>query len=86
VTNPKIVVFYATVVPGFLHRGATVLPWTLAAAAIHATMGLAWLAVWAHAFARARGLLERRRARAWIDRAGGAVLVALGVRLALERR
>ena len=86
VTNPKIVVFYATVVPGFLSKGAPVLPWTLLAAAIHAAMGIVWLGVCAHAVGRARALLERPRLRAWIDRVGGAVLVALGVRLALERR
>lgn len=86
VTNPKIVVFYATVVPGFLSKGAPVLPWTLLAATIHAAMGLVWLGLCGYAAARARRVLERRSIRAWIDRAGGAVLVALGVRLALAQR
>jgi threonine/homoserine/homoserine lactone efflux protein len=84
--NPKIVVFYSTVLPGFIPHGAPVLGWSLAFAGIHAAMGLVWLSGYAWALDRARGLLDRPRVRAVLDRVTGTVLVGLGLRLALDRR
>jgi threonine/homoserine/homoserine lactone efflux protein len=83
--NPKIVVFYSTVLPGFVPEGENVLAWSLLLAAIHAGMGLVWLSAYAWALHRARTVLERPRVRRTLDRATGAVLVALGLRLAAER-
>jgi threonine/homoserine/homoserine lactone efflux protein len=83
--NPKIVVFYSTVLPGFVPEGEDVLAWSLLLAAIHAGMGLVWLSAYAWALHRARAVLERPRVRRTLDRATGAVLVALGLRLAAER-
>ena len=84
--NPKIVVFYSTVLPGFVPEGSSVLAWSLLLAAIHAGMGLVWLSAYAWALHRARGVLERPRVRRTLDRATGAVLVGLGLRLAAEQR
>ena len=83
--NPKIVVFYSTVLPSFVPAGASVLAWSLLLAAIHAGMGLAWLSAYAWALHRARVVLERPRVRRALDAATGTVLVALGVRLATYR-
>jgi threonine/homoserine/homoserine lactone efflux protein len=83
--NPKIVVFYSTVMPGFISPGASVLMWSLVLAAIHALFGLVWLSTYAHVLDRARVVFERPRVRRLIDRATGTVLVALGVRLAVDR-
>jgi threonine/homoserine/homoserine lactone efflux protein len=82
--NPKIVVFYTTVLPGFIPAGADVLAWSLVLAGIHATMGLVWLSAYAWALHRARGLLERPGIRRALDRATGAVVVGLGLRLAAD--
>jgi threonine/homoserine/homoserine lactone efflux protein len=59
---------------------------SLLLASIHAAMGLAWLFFYAGVVARAGDLLRRGWARRALDSASGLVLVALGVRLALERR
>jgi threonine/homoserine/homoserine lactone efflux protein len=83
--NPKIVVFYSTVLPSFVPAGASVLAWSLLLAAIHAGMGLVWLSAYAWALHRARAVLERPRVRGWLDRVTGTVLVALGIRLATYR-
>jgi threonine/homoserine/homoserine lactone efflux protein len=83
VANPKIVVFYSTVMPGFIPHGAPVLTWSLAFAAIHAALGVAWLSGYALVLHRARGVLARPRMRQAVDRITGAVLVGLGLRLAL---
>jgi threonine/homoserine/homoserine lactone efflux protein len=55
-------------------------------AAIHGALGLVWLAAYAAAVTRARGTLERPRARRALERVTGGVLVAFGVRLAVARR
>jgi threonine/homoserine/homoserine lactone efflux protein len=85
VANPKIVVFYSTVLPGFVPEGEPVLGWSLVLAAIHAVCSLVWLSAYAWALHRARGMLERPRVRRALDRTTGAVLVALGARLAAYR-
>lgn len=84
-TNPKIVVFYSTVLPTFIPHGASVLTWSLALASIHAVQVLGWLSAYAWALTRARSLADRPRVRRALDRLSGTVLVALGVRLAVER-
>lgn len=84
--NPKIAVFYTTLLPQFIEPGDPALAMSLLLASIHATMGLAWLSLYAGVVARAGDLLRRGWPRRALDSASGLVLVALGVRLAFERR
>lgn len=84
-TNPKIVVFYSTVLPTFIPHGASVFVWSLVLASIHAVQVLGWLSAYAWALTRARSLVDRPRVRRALDRLSGTVLVGLGVRLAAER-
>ena len=84
--NPKIAVFYSTLLPQFVSPGDPVVLKSLLLAAIHNLMGLVWLSAYAHAVTRSRDLLSRPRVRRGLDRLTGAVLVGLGARLALERR
>jgi threonine/homoserine/homoserine lactone efflux protein len=83
--NPKIAVFYSTVLPTFIPADADVLAWSLALAAIHATLSLAWLTSYAWLLTRARALFERPRVRRTLNRVTGTVLVAFGLRLAFAR-
>jgi threonine/homoserine/homoserine lactone efflux protein len=86
VTNPKIAVFYSTLLPQFLSADDPVLAKSLLLAGIHAVLGIVWLFAYAWFVARGSTALRRPRVRAWIDRATGCVLIGLGVRLAFERR
>ena len=83
--NPKIVVFYSTVLPSFVPEGSRRPRLVAAARRDPRRMGLVWLSAYAWALHRARAVLERPRVRRALDRATGAVLVALGLRLAAER-
>jgi threonine/homoserine/homoserine lactone efflux protein len=83
--NPKIAVFYCTVLPTFIPPHASVLGWTTAFGTLHALMGLAWLSSYAWALTRAQSALDRPAVRAALDRVTGTVLVAFGLRLAAER-
>ncbi|MCU1602468.1 MAG: hypothetical protein JWO22_3177 [Frankiales bacterium] len=79
--NPKIGVFYATVLPTFIRPGQSVLGMSLLLAGIHALMGLVWLSVVAAAAGRLRGILSREVWRRRLQRVTGVVLVAFGVRV-----
>jgi threonine/homoserine/homoserine lactone efflux protein len=85
-TNPKLAVFYVALFPQFVPDGEPVLPYALAMAALLAVFDLAWYSTLALAVTRARrAFVEGPWARR-IERFTGAVLIALGIRLALERR
>ncbi len=79
--NPKIGVFYATVLPTFIRPGQSVLGMSLLLAGIHAVMGLLWLSAVASAAGRLAGVLRRDAWRRRLERVTGVVLVAFGVRV-----
>jgi threonine/homoserine/homoserine lactone efflux protein len=86
VLNPKIAVFYTTLLPQFISPGQSVLARSLLLAATHAGLSLVWLASYAELVGRAQAFMHRPVVRRVLDRVTGLVLVALGVRLAFERR
>ena len=79
--NPKIAVFFTSLLPQF---GSSF--WSLLALGLlFASLGLVWLSAYSFAVARAGDLLRRPRIRRSLDALTGAVLVAFGFRLAAER-
>jgi threonine/homoserine/homoserine lactone efflux protein len=86
VLNPKPALFFLTFLPQFVDRDRDLLPQTLTLAAIHVLVGLVWLTAYAHLVERARAILTAPRVKAWLERTTGMVLIALGVRVAVERR
>lgn len=81
--NPKLAVFFIALLPQFVPADAPVLPWTLAMAAILICVDLAYFTALAWVVARARRAMVGSR---WIERLTGAVMVGLGLRVALEAR
>jgi threonine/homoserine/homoserine lactone efflux protein len=86
VLNPKVAVFYLTFLPQFMSPGDNVLVRSLAFAVAHGVMGIAWLFAYAYAVTRISAVLGGAGVRRWLERITGGVLIALGARLALERR
>ena len=84
--NPKIAVFFTSVMPQFVDPGRSVLVPSLLLGALFVLMTLAWLTAYAIVAVRASALLRRPRVSAAVDRLTGAVLIGFGIRLALERR
>jgi threonine/homoserine/homoserine lactone efflux protein len=86
ILNPKVAVFYLTFLPQFISSGEPVLHRSLLLATIHIAMGLVWLVAYAWFVDRLGAVLTRPRVKAWLERVTGGLLIALGARLAWERR
>ena len=84
--NPKLAVFFVALFPQFIPRGAPVLPSALAMAAVIVAVDLVWYSTLALLVARARKAFLEGGWGQRVERLTGAVLVGLGIRLALERR
>jgi threonine/homoserine/homoserine lactone efflux protein len=80
--NPKMAVFFTSLLPQF---GST-FPTLLALGLVFCTMTFVWLTAYAVAVAKAGDVLRRPAIRRAFDAVLGAVLVALGLRLATDRR
>jgi threonine/homoserine/homoserine lactone efflux protein len=86
VLNPKVAIFYLTFLPQFIAPGEPVLRQSLFLAGIHIAMGVVWLSAYAWFIERLGTVLARPNVKAWLERATGGLLIALGVRLAWDRR
>jgi threonine/homoserine/homoserine lactone efflux protein len=84
--NPKVGVFYLSVLPPFLPDGVNPLLASLALAAVHAVEGLLWLSLLAVLVTRAKGWLDRPSVRRRFEQVTGLVLVGFGLRLAFDHR
>jgi len=86
VLNPKVGLFYLAFLPQFIRPGDRVFARSLLLGALHVRIGVVWLSLLSLSLVRIRPLVESRLWRARLEGASGAVLIALGVRLAAERR
>ncbi|WP_445658801.1 LysE family translocator [Achromobacter sp. NCFB-sbj8-Ac1-l] len=84
--NPKVGVFYVTFLPQFIPAGADVLRFSLLLAGIHALLGVVWFALLVAATRPLARWLSRPAVMRGLDRMTGAVFIAFGIRLALEKR
>jgi threonine/homoserine/homoserine lactone efflux protein len=80
--NPKMAVFFSSLLPQFGDSFASLLGLGL----LFCALTMAWLSSYAIALARAGDVLRRPRVRRAIDAVTGTVLVALGIRLAATER
>jgi threonine/homoserine/homoserine lactone efflux protein len=82
--NPKVGLFFLTVLPQLIPRHAQIAAYALAFAVTDALIAGAWLTIVAWVSDRARALLRRPRVRSVLDRTAATVLVALGLKAAAE--
>lgn len=86
VLNPKPALLFLTYLPQFVDESRPVLPQIAFLAGVHILIGLIWMMLYAHLVARAHRTLTQGDVRRWLEGATGVVLIALGLRVALERR
>ncbi len=84
--NPKMAVFFTSLLPQFAPESGPRFATFLALGLCFCAMTAAWLTAYAFAVARAKTVFERPRVRRVVDGLTGAVLVALGLRLASGER
>jgi threonine/homoserine/homoserine lactone efflux protein len=80
--NPKVAVFFTSLLPQF----AASFPALFLLGLVFSSMTLAWLTCYAIAVAKAGNVLRRPAIGRILDAVTGVALVALGLRLATERR
>jgi threonine/homoserine/homoserine lactone efflux protein len=80
--NPKMAVFFTSLLPQFAPHGSFVALFALGA--VFCALTLTWLSGYALAVSRASELLRRSRVWRAFEALTGAVLVALGIRVAAE--
>ena len=80
--NPKMAVFFTSLLPQFTTSPS--FGSLLALGLVFCSLTLVWLTAYAFAVAKAGDFLRRSRVRRALDALTGAVLVALGLRLAAE--
>jgi threonine/homoserine/homoserine lactone efflux protein len=84
--NPKMPLLFLTLLPQFVADGEPRVATTAVLAAIFLVGALVWWRAFSLAVAPLGRFLSRPRVVTWFDRGTGALLVALGLRVALERR
>jgi threonine/homoserine/homoserine lactone efflux protein len=83
--NPKLGVFFLTLLPQFIAPGEPAALRALQLALVFDSIGLAWLLLYSAMLAAIGDALGRSGPRRFIRCVSGTVLVALGIRVALER-
>ncbi|MGI5340029.1 LysE family translocator [Streptomyces sp. CA-181903] len=82
--NPKAAVFAMSFLPQFVPDGVPHLPAMVTLAAIWAVFEVGYYGMYVWFVGRMRAIISRERVRRRLELASGGVLVALGVRMAVE--
>jgi len=85
-TNPKMAVFFPSLLPQFVSPNMSSFAALLTLGLIFCVMTLSWLTVYAFVVARAGDVLRRARVRRVVEGLTGTVLVAFGIRVATAPR
>jgi threonine/homoserine/homoserine lactone efflux protein len=86
ISNPKVGVFYVSLLPQFVPDGVSAGPFMAALAAIHIAEGAVWFALLILATRPLGRWLARPHVQRKVDRLTGVILIGLGMRLTLDRR
>ncbi len=85
VLNPKTAVFYLAFLPQFINPDYSPLAQSLLMALIHFAIAMVWQCGLAGALSSAKNLLKNASFMRWMEGTTGVVLVALGIKLILEK-
>jgi threonine/homoserine/homoserine lactone efflux protein len=84
--NPKLGVFFVTILPQFIPPHAPVVTYTLALIALQAVCAIAWYVLLAMVARRGQRWLRRNRVQRWINGSTAAVFTTFGIRTAFLDR
>jgi threonine/homoserine/homoserine lactone efflux protein len=80
--NPKIAVFYTSLLPQLVPSRAPHALTLFALVIVHAVLTVSWLTTYSYALNRSVRFLHRPRVRSALDRLTGLVLIGFGIRVA----
>jgi threonine/homoserine/homoserine lactone efflux protein len=86
VLNPKLAVFFVTLLPQFIDSSDSAATRSLLLACVYAGLCAVWLVAFTYAMSQLRGVLRSPRVMRLVEGVTGTVLVAVGLRLAVDRR
>ena len=86
IANPKVGVFYVSLLPQFVPDNVSAGPFMVALAAIHIVEGAVWFTLLILATRSLARCLNRPRIRRTVDQLTGVIMIGLGMRLALDQR
>lgn len=84
VLNPKVALLFLSLLPQFVDPGDAAFIQTLVLSGTFLAMGLVWLLAYVAIVSRAASFLRHDRVRRRIELVSGVVLVALGLRIAVQ--
>lgn len=84
--NPKVSIFYLTFLPQFISPGEPVFRKSILLAGVHVLMGLIWLTTYAALLDRMSGWLLKSAVRRRLETITGGLLIAFGLKLAIQKR
>ena len=84
VLNPKLVVFFISVLPGFTDPDGSFFAQVLVLGIAFELLTIAWLLAYGAAVARVGEVMRTPRVRHLLERLSGTVLIALGVKIAAD--
>ena len=80
--NPKVGLFYLTLLPQFVPQGVPVWPWSLLLTGVHVAIAVVWLMVLAAGTATLAHVLQRPAVKRGIDLVTGCVFLGFATELA----
>ena len=86
VLNPKLAVFFVTLLPQFIDSSQSAAARSLLLACVYAGLCAIWLVAFTFAMSRIRDVLRSPRVTRLVEGVTGTVLIAVGLRLAVDRR
>ena len=86
ILNPKVGVFYVSILPLFIPPNVNVMGFSMLLGLLHAAEGLAWFWLLTSAMKPLAQWVVRRNVTRWFDGIAGAILVTFGGALLLHRR
>jgi threonine/homoserine/homoserine lactone efflux protein len=85
VLNPKAIIFYMAFLPQFVDPAGSALRQSVFLAGVHFTVAMVWQCLLAAMVGRASNLLKRSGIRRILVGVTGAIILTLGIRLAIDR-
>jgi RhtB (resistance to homoserine/threonine) family protein len=85
VLNPKAVVFYMAFLPQFIDPNRSALYQSLFLAGLHFAIAMAWQSLLASIVHRGKAWMKNQKIRRGLDGLTGSIMMALGIKLALDR-